>query len=175
MKLAENIVTFRKNRGLTQAQLAEALNMTAAAVSKWETGAALPDLDTLIALADFFFLPLDDLLGRTLEEKPKVVLFAPEKEVEKIALRLLKDYNYQVLGVGRSPEELEALLIRLKEQGEHIDRLVVQTVEYQISDSTLSNLSKLSGQYAVSSGMLCNISTSLKKMEAGLRNMLEPD
>ncbi len=125
MKLAENIVTFRKNRGLTQAQLAEALNMTAAAVSKWETGAALPDLDTLIALADFFFLPLDDLLGRTLEEKPKVVLFAPEKEIEKVALRVLKEYNYQVLGVGRSPEEMEALLVRLKERGETVDRIVV--------------------------------------------------
>ena len=174
MKLSENIVDLRKKRGLTQAQLAEALNMTSAAVSKWETGAAVPDLETLIALADFFLVSMDDLLGRTLE-RPRVVLFAPEKEVEKIALRLLKDYNYQLLGVGQSPEELEALLIRLKEQGEHIDRLVVQTVEYQISDSTLSNLSKLSGQYAVSSGMLCNISTSLKKMEAGLRNMLEPD
>ena len=145
MKLSENIVDLRKKRGLTQAQLAEALNMTSAAVSKWETGAAVPDLETLIALADFFLVSMDDLLGRTLE-RPRVVLFAPEKEVEKIALRLLKDYNYQVLGVGRSPEELEALLIRLKEQGEHIDRLVVQTVEYQISDSTLSNLSKLSGQ-----------------------------
>ncbi len=174
MKLAENIVTFRKNRGLTQAQLAEALNMIAAAVSKWETGAALPDLDTLIALADFFFLPLDDLLGRTLEEKPKVVLFAPEKEIEKVALRVLKEYNYQVLGVGRSPEEMEALLVRLKERGETVDRIVVQTVDYPEADQALNKLSKLNNQY-VGSGMICNITSSLKKIEAGLRNALEPD
>ena len=81
MKLSENIVDLRKKRGLTQAQLAEALNMTSAAVSKWETGAAVPDLETLIALADFFLVSMDDLLGRTLE-RPRLVLFAPEKEVE---------------------------------------------------------------------------------------------
>lgn len=174
MKLAENIVTFRKNRGLTQAQLAEALNMTPAAVSKWETGAAVPDLDTLIALADYFRVSMDDLLGRTLEEKPRVVLFAPEKEVERIALRLLKDYNYQVLGVGRSLEELEALLVHLKERGETVDRLVVQMVEYRMSDQAFNKLAKLNEQYT-GSGMICNIASSLKKMEAGMRNMLEPD
>lgn len=173
MKLAENIVTFRKNRGLTQAQLAEELNMTSAAVSKWETGAAVPDLDTLIALADYFRVSMDDLLGRTLE-KPKVVLFAPEKDVEKIALRLLKDYNYQVLGVGRSPEEMEALLVRLKERGETVDRLAVQTVEYQMSDQTFNKLAKLNEQYT-SKGMFCSIASSLKKLEASLRNTLEPD
>lgn len=172
MNLAGNIANFRKDRGLTQAQLAEALNMTPAAVSKWETGAAVPDLDTLIALADYFRVSMDDLLGRTLE-KPKVVLFAPEKEVEKVALRVLKDYNYQVLGVGRSPEELEGLLVRLKEQGECIDQLVIEVMEYHI-DQVLQKLSDLNNQYS-RNGMICASSSSLKKMEAGLRNALEPD
>ena len=173
MKLAENIVTFRKNRGLTQAQLAEALNMTSAAVSKWETGTAVPDLDTLIALADFFRVPMDDLLGRTLE-KPRVVLFAPEKEVERIALQLLKDYNYQVLGVGRSLEELEALLVRLKEKGECIDHLEVQIVGQGRANHTFSKLSELNSQYG-REVMHCNISPSLKQMEKTMRVMLEPD
>ena len=174
MNLAGNIVKFRKERGLTQAQLAEALNMTPAAVSKWETGAALPDLDTLIALADYFRLPMDDLLGRTLE-RPRVVLFAPEKEVEKVVLHVLKDHNYQVLGVGRSPEELEVLLARLKENGEHVDRLIVQTLEYPIDDRALSKIGKLNAQY-VGTGMLCSLyDSSLKKLEATLRITLEPD
>lgn len=173
MKLAENIVDFRKKRGLTQAQLAEELNMTSAAVSKWETGSAVPDLDTLIALADFFQVSMDDLLGRTLE-RPRVVLFAPEKEVEKIALRLLRDYNYQVLGVGRTLEEMEALLARLKEQGERIDQLVIELVEYEMTDQVLQKISNLTNQYACD-GMICASSPSLKKMERTLRNSLEPD
>ena len=173
MNLAGNIANFRKERGLTQAQLAEALNMTSAAVSKWETGAAVPDLDTLIALADYFRLPMDDLLGRTLE-KPKVVLFAPEKDVEKIALRLLKDYNYQVLGVGRSLEELEAILGCLKDKGEHINHLVMEMVEYKLTDQVMAKLSVLDNRYRCG-GMMGGSFTTLKKMEANMRTMLEPD
>lgn len=172
MNLAENIANFRKNRGLTQAQLAEALNMTSAAVSKWETGAAVPDLDVLIALADFFRVPMDDLLGRTLE-RPQVVLFAPEKDVERIALRLLKSYNYQVLGVARSLEEMEKLLANLKERREHVDRIVMELVECK-AGLVLGELSDLNNRYGCG-GLVGGSSTSLKKMEAGLRAMLEPD
>lgn len=172
MKLAENIVIFRKSRSLTQAQLAEALNMTSAAVSKWETGAAVPDLDTLIALADFFRVPMDDLLGRTLE-RPQVVLFAPEKDVERIALGLLKTYNYQVLGVGRSLDEMEALLARLKERGEHVDRIVMELVEYKVVQ-VLNELSEMNNRYGCG-GLVGGASHSLKQMEATLRAMLEPD
>lgn len=172
MNLAENIVNLRKNRNLTQAQLAETLNMTSAAVSKWETGVAVPDLDTLVALADYFRVPMDDLLGRTLE-RPRVVLFAPEKEVERTALRLLKDYNYQVLGVGHSLEEMEELLIRLKEQGEHTDKIIMELVEYETSQ-VLVKLSELNNRYGCG-GLAGSSSTSLKKMERNLRNMLDPD
>lgn len=173
MNLAGNIANFRKERGLTQAQLAEALNMTSAAVSKWETGAAVPDLDTLIALADYFYLPMDDLLGRTLE-KPKVVLFAPEKDVEKIALRLLKDYNYQVLGVGRSLEELETLLAHLKDKGERVDQLMIGMVEYKLTNQVLSKLDELDQRYQCG-GWSGGSSSSLKQMEGTLKVMLEPD
>lgn len=172
MNLAENIVKFRKNRGLTQAQLAEALNMTSAAVSKWETGAAAPDLDTLIALADYFRVPMDELLGRTLEQ-PRVVLFAPEKEVEKIALRLLKSYNHQVLGVAHSLEEMEELLARLKEQGKHVDKIIMEMVEYSL-DKALIKLAELDRRYGCG-GLMGGSSASLTKMESTLRAMLEPD
>ncbi len=62
-KLAENIRAYRKERGLTQEQLAEVLNVTLSAVSKWETGVAVPDLDMIIALADYFTVSVDVLLG----------------------------------------------------------------------------------------------------------------
>ena len=71
-------------------------------------------------------------------------------------------------------EEMEALLVRLKERGETVDRIVVQTVDYPEADQALNKLSKLNNQY-VGSGMICNITSSLKKIEAGLRNALEPD
>lgn len=63
LKLSENIRGLRKERGLTQEQLAEAMGVSVAAVSKWETGASSPDLLLLVSLAEFFETSVDALLG----------------------------------------------------------------------------------------------------------------
>ena len=63
MMLAENIRAFRKERSLTQEQLAEALGVTAGAVYKWEAKLSLPELVLIIQMADFFDVSVDVLLG----------------------------------------------------------------------------------------------------------------
>ena len=146
MNLAENIASLRKKRSLTQAQLAEALHMTPAAVSKWETGAAVPDLDTLVALADYFRITMDDLLGRTLQRN-RSVLFCPEEDVRKVALRLMNIYNHQILGVAHSLEELENTLARLEEQGKQVDILLMAMVNYKLSSEVFSKLEFLKERY----------------------------
>lgn len=67
MKLYENIKNSRKGLNMTQEQLAEAMGVTVGAVSKWESGASIPDLNTLMELADFFQTSIDALLGFTLQ------------------------------------------------------------------------------------------------------------
>ena len=62
-ELAENIKNFRKDRKLTQEQLAEVMNVTTGAVHKWESGASVPDLSIIMELADFFDVSVDVLLG----------------------------------------------------------------------------------------------------------------
>ena len=56
------IASCRKEKGLTQAQLAEKLNITDRAVSKWETGKSLPTTDQIILLSEIFDCSLDTLL-----------------------------------------------------------------------------------------------------------------
>lgn len=63
MKLHQNIRVLRRERGMTQEQLAEAMDVSAAAVSKWENGQSVPDIAVLMLLADFFEVSLDALLG----------------------------------------------------------------------------------------------------------------
>ena len=65
MTLAEKIRELRVSRGMSQETLAERLRVSRQAVTKWETGAGVPDVDNLMALADVFDLTLDELLGRT--------------------------------------------------------------------------------------------------------------
>ncbi len=71
--IARNIATLRGSKGLTQAQLAEALSYTDKAVSKWERGETMPDVFVLKQIADGFGVTLDYLLkdnGGVLPEKP---------------------------------------------------------------------------------------------------------
>lgn len=53
---------YRKARGLTQAEFAEALGMSQASISRFETGERKPDVDDLIAIARYFGCKVDDLI-----------------------------------------------------------------------------------------------------------------
>lgn len=89
MELKDNIIRFRKERGLTQEQLANILNVTIGAVSKWETGSNWPALELLPSLAEVFQVSIDVLLGY---EKPYNNL---DHVLEGIELLLVNE-NYKV-------------------------------------------------------------------------------
>ena len=68
IQLSENIRTFRKERSLTQEQLAEVLGVTVGAVYKWEAGLSVPEITTLVEIADFFDISIDVLLGYEMKD-----------------------------------------------------------------------------------------------------------
>lgn len=68
MKLYEKITLFRKKNGLSQEELAEKIGVSRQAVSKWETGDALPEITKLKALAETFNVTVDFLLDDEKDE-----------------------------------------------------------------------------------------------------------
>ena len=62
--LGQNIRKYRLGQNFSQAKIAEILRVTPQAVSKWERGITLPDIELLIPLADIFSVTVDELLGR---------------------------------------------------------------------------------------------------------------
>lgn len=66
--LGERIAYWRKNRGLTQEQLAEKCSVTAQAVSKWENDLTAPDISLIVPLAEIFGITCDELLGASRSE-----------------------------------------------------------------------------------------------------------
>lgn len=66
--LSEKIRELRRQSGLSQEELADKLNVSRQAVSKWETDAAVPTADKLVELADFFGVSLDFLLREQITE-----------------------------------------------------------------------------------------------------------
>lgn len=63
MEFGEKLQGLRKNKGMTQEELAEKLFVSRAAVSKWESGRGYPNIDSLKALAEFFDVTVDELLS----------------------------------------------------------------------------------------------------------------
>ena len=64
MNIGKQIQTLRKQKGITQEALAAEMGVTVGAVSKWENGMTLPDIQMLCSLADYFEVTTDELLGR---------------------------------------------------------------------------------------------------------------
>ena len=82
--LSEKLFKLRKNSGLSQEQLAEQLHVSRQAISKWESGTAVPESEKLITISNYFGVSLDYLLkdgegdkakaaDSTTEEKPKMI------------------------------------------------------------------------------------------------------
>jgi len=63
LQIGANIALYRKRIGLTQAGLAEKLNYSDKAISKWERGESVPDVITMVQLAEQFGISVNDLLS----------------------------------------------------------------------------------------------------------------
>ena len=76
MAFSEKLYDLRKKGGLSQEQLAEQLGVSRQAVSKWESGKAIPESDTLVSISEYFHVTLDYLMKENdiadLESEPVV-------------------------------------------------------------------------------------------------------
>lgn len=61
--IGKNLIYFRKQAGLTQAELAEKINYSDKSVSKWESGNGIPDVYTLVQLAEIYHVSVNDFLS----------------------------------------------------------------------------------------------------------------
>ena len=63
MTLADRIQQLRKQKGISQEELADRVGVSRQAVSKWESAQSVPDLDKILLLSDYFEVTTDYLLG----------------------------------------------------------------------------------------------------------------
>lgn len=95
MKLNEQILHYRKKAGLSQEELAGKIGVSRQAVSKWEVGDTVPELDKLVALAKTFGVTTDELLG--LEEPVRKA----EQQTAPQLPPISDDLNYVLRNYGR--------------------------------------------------------------------------
>ncbi|MBT9773432.1 helix-turn-helix domain-containing protein [Coprococcus catus] len=85
MKIGNFLKELRKEKGITQAQLAETLNVSARTVSRWETGSNMPDISLLVDIADYYDISIPEIING--ERKSEIM----NEEERKIA-KTMSDY-----------------------------------------------------------------------------------
>lgn len=100
--MGNRLCTLRKQRNLTQDQLAEAMGVSAQAVSKWENDISCPDIAMLPNLADYFQVSIDSLFREESSlETPQVVPPEIRKPFDKLLLKLqLRDCDGTKINVN---------------------------------------------------------------------------
>lgn len=162
MNIGKNILELRKDRNVKQEELAAELGVTAAAVSKWENGYTLPDLYMLCAMADFFGVTADALLGRDKPGRLAVVAATTEDLGRKIGA-LAKRYG---VAVGSIHTELEEACAAVRANGKVTHALLAYSNEAWNSDLALDF-----GDRKIS--MYLNINDSEKNVLAGIEEYLK--
>ena len=85
--VAENLVYYRRKKGLTQLALAETLNYSDKSISKWERGEGLPDITVLCRLAEYYGITLNDLVSQRGEEEAAEAADETERDTAEVSMR----------------------------------------------------------------------------------------
>lgn len=83
MNLGENICRLRTAKGMSQGDLADALDVSRQSISKWETGGAVPELEKLVKLSALFGVSLDELVKGEKPKQPEQAAPPPQIVVER--------------------------------------------------------------------------------------------
>ncbi len=155
LSLSEHISSLRKANSMTQEQLAEALGVSCAAVSKWERGAATPDLNLIAEMADLFSVSVDALIGFQFRSPDKASVLKRlkdachdrnAKDILPDAQKALKRYpnsfdivyysavNYRVQGLCQNKTAYSRQALTLYR---HACRLINQNTDPEISEISL--------------------------------------
>lgn len=106
---------LRKSRDLSQGDLAKALSVHQTAVSQWETGRTMPDIDTITQVAKYFNVSTDYLLGRDNDTKPSEANSA-KKDIDDIRFALFGDVAAEITDEDMEDVRLVVELIKRRKQ-----------------------------------------------------------
>ena len=141
MKLAEKIVTLRKQNGLSQEALAEHVGVSRQAVSRWEMGTALPDASNLLQLSKLFEVSTDYLLNEDYNSDQDIPAVKNQKDfILLIGIQAI-GFVFHIIccfSIGSTLPlfALISLILNLK----LIKKISVEFENYQFSNKNISKL-----------------------------------
>ncbi len=109
--VAKNITELRKQHGMTQLQLAEKLNYSDKAVSKWERGESVPDVAVLVEIAELFSVTLDYLVKDEHTEADTKPQSEEERKLKEATQRVIVKNRKAITGISIQAVWLLAIMV----------------------------------------------------------------
>ena len=109
--VAKNITELRKQHGMTQLQLAEKLNYSDKAVSKWERGESVPDVAVLVEIAELFSVTLDYLVKDEHTEADTKPQSEEERKLKEATQRVIVKNRKAITGISIEAVWLLAIMV----------------------------------------------------------------
>lgn len=159
-EFSENVRALRKQQGITQEQLAEAMGVTVGAVYKWEQDLSTPDIHSIMELAHFFCISVDALIGYEVQGgtadicakrieglRQKKDYAAAVREAEQALVRYPNNFSvvyncaslYEVMGVENPTENIEADMERAIAFFQKAELLLSQNDDPKINAFTIES------------------------------------
>ena len=98
--ISMRIRELRKQAKLSQEMMAEKIEVSRQAITKWETGLGVPDIENLVAIADLFKLSLDELMGRDIDHETLAKDYLYES-VTEYDIDGKKDFDISFMGANK--------------------------------------------------------------------------
>ncbi|AWN17995.1 helix-turn-helix domain-containing protein [Streptococcus sobrinus] len=179
MALEQTLRHYRKELGLSQEKLAENLNVSRQAITKWETGGGLPDIGNLQALANLFEISLDQLLQENIAQPTKDFLYQSYTSYDidrpkrfdlklgvahEIRLQIAENEKIEVYLKSNTIEKLEQICkLKLDDQKKALDVNLKQSQDLSQNQAKedLTILVKLPEKYLEN----CEIAANCQKID----------
>lgn len=179
MALEQTLRHYRKELGLSQEKLAENLNVSRQAITKWETGGGLPDIGNLQALANLFEISLDQLLQENIAQPTKDFLYQSYTSYDidrpkrfdlklgvahEIRLQIAENEKIEVYLKSNTIEKLEQICkLKLDDQKKALDVNLKQSQDLSQNQAKedLTILVKLPENYLEN----CEITANCQKLD----------
>jgi tellurite methyltransferase len=150
-QLARNIATYRKERGLTQEELAQILGLSFQAVSKWENAQTMPDLSLLPQLSRTLEVSIDKLLGYVSQDRPITIYEEQYKTPDYYWGTEPNSACYQVLKLMPPTKRLKLLDIGCGEGKDAVffARNGYDVTAFDVSDAGIEKTKRLAAKVGV--------------------------
>ncbi|MEC0243248.1 helix-turn-helix domain-containing protein [Paenibacillus dokdonensis] len=150
-QLARNISIYRKERGMTQEELAQVLGLSPQAVSKWENAQTMPDISLLPALSRTLKVSIDKLLGYVSQDRTITIYEEEYKTQEYYWGTVPNQICYQVLQSMPPIQHIKLLDIGCGEGKDSVffARNGYDVTAFDVSDAGIEKTKRLADQFGV--------------------------